>query len=99
MIEVWFGGGRPGAGLATMEKRYIAFHSAPGCLAAAVGIPAVSGGLLLLFLVLPDTVWIQLPVAFAGCFLAVWFAFRVDRRSVTRQQDSRGDRGEKLMRL
>ena len=71
-----------------MEKKYMAFDTARGCLVAAVGLLAATAGLLFSFFWLPDTVWIQLPIAVITYAIVLRFAFLVDKRSMARRRRS-----------
>ena len=71
-----------------MEKKYMAFDTARGCLVAGVGLLAATAGLIFLFFWLPDTVWVQLPVAVITYAVMLRFAFLVDKRSIERRRRS-----------
>ena len=75
----------------TMEKKYVAFHTASGCLVAVAGLTVVSVGLVLFFFLLPNIWWIQLPIAFILYYGVFWLAFRVDSESLRRGKNSHGD--------
>ena len=64
-----------------MEKKYMAFDTARGCMVAGVGLLVATAGLLFSFFWLPKTIWLQLPLAVITYAIVLRFAFQVDKRS------------------